>query len=103
MLNGVTKLVMMKSDVLDSFETIKACIAYDINGVETESLPYDISEGIVPVYIELPGWETDMSKMQSEDEFPEEFNNYITFLETELGVPISIVSLGPDRAQTIIR
>ncbi|MDD4777902.1 MAG: adenylosuccinate synthase [Fermentimonas sp.] len=103
MLNGVTKLVMMKSDVLDSFETIKACIAYNINGVETEKLPFDIAEGIEPVYIELPGWETDMSKMQSEDEFPEEFNNYITFLETELGVPISIVSLGPDRAQTIIR
>lgn len=103
MLNGVTKLVMMKSDVLDSFETIKACVAYRVNGEETEDLPYDISDGIEPVYIELPGWQTDMTKMQSEDEFPEEFNNYLTFLETELGVPITIVSLGPDRAQTIIR
>ncbi len=103
MLNGVTKLVMMKSDVLDSFETIKACVAYRVNGEETEDLPYDISDGIEPVYIELPGWQTDMTKMQSEDEFPEEFNNYLTFLETELGVPIAIVSLGPDRAQTIIR
>jgi adenylosuccinate synthase len=103
MLNGVTKLVMMKSDVLDSFETIKACVAYKINGVETENLPYDISGDIEPVYIELPGWQTDMSKMQSENEFPEEFNNYITFLESELEVPISIVSLGPDRAQTIVR
>jgi adenylosuccinate synthase len=103
MLNGVTKLVMMKSDVLDSFETIKACVAYRINGVETEELPFDITEGIEPIWVELPGWKTDMTKMQSEDEFPEEFNNYLTFLEEELGVPITIVSVGPDRAQTIIR
>jgi adenylosuccinate synthase len=103
MLNGVTKLVMMKSDVLDSFETIKACVAYRINGVETEELPFDITEGIEPIWVELPGWKTDMTKMQSEDEFPEEFNNYLTFLEEELGVPIAIVSVGPDRAQTIIR
>lgn len=103
MLNGVTKLVMMKSDVLDAFETIKACVSYNVNGVETDDLPYDISDGIEPVYVELPGWMTDMTKMQSENEFPEEFNNYLTFLETELGVPITIVSLGPDRAQTIIR
>lgn len=101
MLNGVTKLVMMKSDVLDSFETIKACVAYNINGKETEDLPFDISEGIEPVYVELPGWKTDMTKMQTENEFPEEFNNYIDFLETELEVPISIVSLGPDRAQDL--
>ena len=103
MLNGVTKLVMMKSDVLDSFETIKACVAYRINGVETEELPFDITEGIEPIWVELSGWKTDMTKMQSEDEFPEEFNNYLTFLEEELGVPIAIVSVGPDRAQTIIR
>ena len=103
MLNGVTKLVMMKSDVLDSFETIKACVAYRVNGEETEDLPYDISEGIEPVYVELPGWQTNMTKMQSEDEFPEEFNNYLSFLETELEVPVAIVSVGPDRAQTIIR
>lgn len=103
MLNGVTKLVMMKSDVLDSFETIKACVAYMINGEETEELPFDISEGIEPVYVDLPGWKTDMTKMQSENEFPEEFNNYISFLEEELGVPIAIVSVGPDREQTIIR
>ncbi len=103
MLNGVTKLVMMKSDVLDSFDTIKACVAYNIDGEEIEELPFDIAEGIEPVFVELPGWKTDMSKMQSEDEFPEVFNNYITFLEEELGVPVAIVSVGPDRAQTIIR
>ncbi len=103
MLNGVTKLVMMKSDVLDRFKTIKACVAYDINGEETKDLPFDISEGIKPVYVELPGWETDMSKIQSEEEFPENFNNFITFIETALEIPISIVSVGPDRVQTIIR
>ena len=103
MLNGVNKLVMTKSDVLDTFDTIKACVSYNINGEETEDLPFDISEGIEPEYVELPGWKTDMSKMQSEDEFPEEFNNYISFLEEELGVPIAIVSLGADRTQTIIR
>lgn len=103
MLNGVTKLVMMKSDVLDTFETIKVCVAYNINGQETEDLPFDITENIEPVFVELPGWKTDMTDMQSEDEFPEEFNAYLSFLEEELGVPIAIVSVGPNRAQTIIR
>ena len=65
--------------------------------------PYDITEGGEPVYAELPGWKTDMTKMQSEDEFPEEFNAYLTFLEEQLGVEIKIVSVGPDRAQTIER
>ncbi len=103
MINGVTKLIMMKSDVLDQFPAIKACVAYRINGVETEDFPYDISEGVEPVYVEVPGWQTDMTKMQSENEFPEEFNAYLSFLEKELGVPIAIVSVGPDREQTIIR
>lgn len=103
MLNGVTKLVMMKSDVLDSFVTIKACVAYNRDGKETVDLPFDIADNVTPVWIELPGWETDMTKMKSENEFPEEFNAYVSFLEEELGVPIAIVSVGPDRAQTIIR
>lgn len=103
MINGVSQLIMMKSDVLDSFETIKACVAYRINGEEVTTFPYEINEGVEPVYVELPGWNTDMTKMQSEDEFPEEFNNYLTFLEEELGVPVKIVSVGPDREQTIVR
>ncbi len=103
MLNGVTKLVMMKSDVLDTFETIKACVAYRVNGEEVESLPFDISENVEPIYVEVPGWQTDMTRMQTEDEFPEEFNAYLTFLEEELGIPIAIVSVGPNRNQTIIR
>ena len=103
MVNGVTKLIMMKSDVLDTFDTVKACVAYKISGQETEEFPFDICEEVEPVYVELPGWKTDMTQMTSEDEFPEEFNAYINFLEEELGVPIKIVSVGPDREQTIIR
>lgn len=104
MIDGVTKLIMMKSDVLDTFDTIKACVAYKINGEEVKDFPYDIDDcEIEPVYAELPGWKTDMTKMQSEDEFPEEFNAYLSFLEDELGVPVKIVSVGPDREQTIER
>lgn len=103
MINGVTHLIMMKSDVLDTFETIKACVAYRINGVETENFPYSIEGEVEPIYTELPGWQCDMTKMTSEDEFPEEFNNYLSFLEEELEVPIKIVSVGPDRDQTIER
>ena len=103
MINGVTHLIMMKSDVLDTFETIKACVAYRINGVETENFPYSIDGEVEPIYTELPGWQCDMTKMTSEDEFPEEFNNYLSFLEEELEVPIKIVSVGPDRDQTIER
>ncbi|MCD8293223.1 MAG: adenylosuccinate synthase [Prevotellaceae bacterium] len=103
MIDGVTQLIMMKSDVLDGFETIKACVAYRMGGEEIDYFPFDISEGVEPVYVELPGWQTDMTKMQSEDEFPEEFNAYLTFLEEQLGVPVKIVSVGPDREQTIER
>ncbi len=103
MVNGVTQLIMMKSDVLDGFDTIKACVAYKIDGKETEEFPFDICEKVEPVYVEMPGWKTDMTKMTSEDEFPEEFNAYISFLEEELGAPVKIVSVGPDREQTIVR
>jgi adenylosuccinate synthase len=102
-INGVTKLIMMKSDVLDSFATINACVAYQIDGQRIDYFPYDITGSVEPVYVELPGWETDMTKMKSENEFPEEFNLYLTFLEEQLGVKIVFVSLGPDRTQTIER
>lgn len=104
MINGVTQLIMMKSDVLDSFATIKACTAYRIDGEETDLFPFDIdSVNIEPVYTELPGWQTDLTKMQSEKEFPEKFSAYIRFLEEQLHTPITIVSIGPDRCQTIVR
>jgi adenylosuccinate synthase len=92
----------MKSDVLDGFDTIKACTAYKVNGVLTRDFPYNIEEGIEPVYEELPGWKTDMTKFTAESQFPEPFKNYIKFLEKELETPIKIISIGPDRAQTIV-
>jgi adenylosuccinate synthase len=104
MIDGVTKLIMMKSDVLDTFDAIKACVAYRINGEEVTDFPFEVADvKIEPVYAEIDGWKTDMTKMKSEDEFPEEFNAYLAFLEEELGVPIAIVSVGPDREQTIVR
>ena len=103
MINGVTQLIMMKSDVLDSFETVKACVAYEINGEVTDEFPYEINDDIKPVYEEFPGWKTDMTRMTSEDEFPEEFNAYVSFIEEQTGVPVKIVSVGADRDQTIVR
>ncbi len=103
MINGVTQLIMMKSDVLDSFDTIKVCTAYKIDGEIVEEFPYEINDKIETVYVEFPGWKTDMTKMTSEDEFPEEYNAYISFIEEETGVPVKIVSVGADREQTIVR
>lgn len=103
MLNGVTQLIMMKSDVLDGFDTIKVCTAYKVNGELTEDFPYSIDHNVEPVYAELSGWKTDLTKIKSESEFPVEFSNYIKYLETALNVPITIVSVGPDREQTIVR
>lgn len=104
MINGVTQLIMMKSDVLDGFDEINACTAYEIDGAITRDFPYSIEDGAVkPVYETLPGWKTDMTNMHSESEFPKQFSDYIAFLEKELETPITIVSIGPDRKQTIER
>lgn len=102
MINGVTDLVMMKSDVLDGFDTIKVCVAYTKDGETTTDMPYD-TEGWEAVYEELPGWKTPLSHMRSEAEFPEAFKNYIAYLERELETPIKIISVSPDRDATIIR
>jgi len=101
MLNGVTELIMMKADVLDKFETIKVCVGYEINGEIVEKFPFELNDNVTPVYVELPGWQNDLTKLTSQNEFPEEFNNYINFIEEQTGVPISIASVGPNRAQTI--
>jgi len=104
MINGVTKLIMMKSDVLDGFDTIKACVGYEIDGKVTDRFPFSIdADKVKPIYKELKGWNTPMSGMTSESQFPKEFNDYIAFLERELATPIAIVSVGPDRTQTIER
>ena len=102
MINGVTQLVMMKSDVLDSFETIKACVAYKKDGVVLENVPFE-TEGCEAVYKDIPGWQCDLTGITDEKDFPEAFKYYIQFLEDELETPITILSVGPDRAQTIIR
>lgn len=103
MLNGVTQLIMMKSDVLDGFSTIKVCDAYRVNGQETRDFPFSIEGDIEPIYTELAGWNTPLSDVTREEQFPPAFASYIAFLEEKLGVPITVVSLGPDRTQTIIR
>ena len=102
MINGVTQLIMMKSDVLDTFDTIKACVAYKKNGEILEDMPFE-TEGCEAVYKEIPGWKCDLTSMTSEEEFPQAFKDYIKFLEDELETPITILSVGPDRAQTIER
>ncbi len=101
MLNGVTQLIMMKSDVLDQFETIKICVSYEVDGDTIEHFPFELNDDVKPVYVELPGWKTDLTKIKHQDEFPEELNNYINFIEEEVGIPITIASVGPNREQTI--
>jgi len=103
MLNGVTQLIMMKSDVLDSFETIKACTAYKVKGELTRDFPFSIEEDVEPQYVEMKGWHQDLTHCTKEEDFPQELKDYIAFLEKELETPITIVSVGPDREQTIER
>ncbi len=103
-INGVTELMMMKGDVLSGFDTLKVCTSYQYKGQEIKHLPYNIeTENVTPVYKEMQGWEKDLTKLTSEKEFPKALNAYIAFLEEELHVPIKIVSVGPDRTQTIHR
>lgn len=103
MIDGVTDLIMMKSDCLDDFETIKVCTSYKVDGAETDQVPFDIAAKIDPVYTEFPGWKKDLTGIRKESGLPQEFKNYIKFMEDYLGVPISIISLGPDREATIER
>lgn len=102
MINGVTDLVMMKGDVLDSFKTIKVCTAYEKDGVRTEQMPYD-TEGWKAVYEELPGWNAPLTEIRREEDFPKAFADYIAYIEKATSCPIKIVSVGPDREATIMR
>ncbi len=103
MVSGVTELIMMKADVLDTFDTIKVCTSYKVNGKETEQVPYDVYAEVTPVYTEFKGWKKDLTAVKSEDALPVEFKEYIKYIEDALQVPIKIISLGPDRDQTIVR
>jgi len=89
--------------VLDTFATIKACRAYRINGVETRDFPYSIEQEIEPIYDEIPGWQCDLTAFDREEQLPKAFLDYVAYLERELEVPIAILSVGPDRKQTIVR
>lgn len=103
MIDGVTDLIMMKSDCLDTFETIKVCTSYIIDGKETDQFPFDTEAEITPVYTEFKGWNQNLTGCRTEDELPETFKEYIRFMENYLKVPIKIISLGPDREATIER
>ncbi|WP_289644503.1 adenylosuccinate synthase [Maribacter aestuarii] len=103
-INGVTELMMMKGDVLSGFKKLKVCTAYNYKGENITHLPYNIeAENVTPIYTEMKGWEADLTKMTKKEQLPETLMNYIDFLEKELEVPIKIVSVGPDRTQTIYR
>lgn len=101
MLNGVTQLIMMKADVLSRFETIKICVGYEIDGEVVEQFPFELNDDVKPIYVELPGWNTDLTHIKNQNEFPKELNNYINFIEEEMRIPVSIASVGPNREQTI--
>jgi adenylosuccinate synthase len=101
MLNGVTEMIMMKADVLDRFEIIRVCIGYEINGEIVRNFPFELDDRVRPVYVELPGWNTGLTGIKTEDTFPTELKNYIRFIEDETGVPVTMVSVGPDREHTI--
>jgi adenylosuccinate synthase len=103
MINGVTSLFMTKADVLTGFERIKVCTAYSLNNEYIEELPYETDADIKPVYKEMKGWNEDISDIRSYDKLPAELREYINFIEEETGIPVTIVSVGPDRSETIIR
>lgn len=103
-INGVTQLIMMKSDVLSGFETLKVCTAYEYKGNKINHLPFNIEmENVTPIYTEMKGWNEDLTGMDNKSQLPQPLMDYIEFLEKELEVPIKIVSVGPDRKQTIHR
>ena len=103
MIDGVDELIMMKADVLDGFDTIKVAVSYEVDGKRTDEIPYDVYAEVKPVYKEFKGWKCDLTKVKSEDGMPQEFREYIKFIEDYLKVPVRIISLGPDRDQTIVR
>lgn len=103
MLNGATKLIMMKSDVMDTFEEIKICVGYEHEGRVSTAFPFELSDTYKPIYKTFKGWKTDTSKCTNAEELPEELKQYIAFIEETIGVPVVFVSVGPDREQTILR
>lgn len=103
MVDGVTDLIMMKSDCLDSFETIRVCTAYKVDGKQTDQVQFDTYANVEPVYTEFKGWNADLTGCRKESDLPKEFMDYLHFMESYLGVRVSIISIGPDRDATIMR
>ena len=103
MVDGVTQLIMMKSDVMNDFDTIKVATAYRVDGELVDYFPYEVTGNVEPVYTEFPGWKSDICKVRRYEDFPAEFKAYVEFIERETGVPVKIISVGPDRDETIIR
>ena len=103
MLNGVTELIMMKADVMDTFDTIKVATGYIVDGKPQDTVPYDTYAGVTPVYQEFKGWKQPLSAIRDEKDLPAEFKEYIAFIEQQTGVPVTVISLGPDRDETIFR
>ncbi len=103
LIDGVTQLIMMKSDVMNDFETIRVATAYEVDGVRTTEFPYSISGEVKPVYTDFEGWKCDLRSCRRYEDFPEAFKRYVEFIERETGVPVKIISVGPDRDETIER
>ena len=103
MVDGVTGLIMMKSDVMDDFDVVKVATAYKVGGEIVDHLPYELNDEIEPVYTEFKGWKTKISGVRRYEDFPAEFKTYVEFIERETGVPVKIISVGPDREETIVR
>ena len=103
MVDGVTKLIMMKADVMNDFDTIKVAEAYEIDGRRVTEFPYDIQDDVKPVYREFKGWKTYLKQVRRYEDFPAEFKTYVEYIERETGVPVAIISVGPDRDETIVR
>ena len=104
MINGVTELSMMKADVLSIFDAIKICTHYEIDGQKITDFPFDLNDlEVKPIYIEMEGWKANLTALESYDDAPQELKNYVLYLENELNVPISLVSVGPDRKQTLLK
>lgn len=103
MINGVTQLIMMKSDVMNDFDTIRVATEYEIDGQRTNQFPFDVDVEIKPIYTDFKGWKSDICHCRCYEDFPEAFKQYVEFIEKETGVPVKIISVGPDRDETIVR
>jgi adenylosuccinate synthase len=103
MINGVTQLFMTKADVLQGFSEIRVCTSYSVNGAETQELPFENDARIEPVYTSFKGWNEDISSVRIYEELPKALTEYVSFIEKQTGVPVTMVSVGPDRQETIFR